>query len=290
MIWISLLRVPRLTIHNINDNAKTPLFSLGEIIANVMADDKLLSKMTFSSVESRETTIISEIWQSVKWNEIVLSMNKKNPDSLPIVILLFYDDFRKYKFVPGSCGGMYVSILNLERKLLSKPKNMFCLGLISSEEEFWDVMENVVSQLETLYRPHYTETSKGLVKVSCRLGMFLADTPQRNELCNMKAHNADTFCIHCMTNRQSCLKVPSHLDKNGVTRDIRTVSLTKTQIQEYLHADTSKKREDIEKEYGLNPRIVNGHYIPNPFYRLNDMDLIFMEKMNETIGVHPWKR
>lgn len=78
-------------------------------------------------------------------------MRQKDPNALPQVPALFYDDFRRYRLSPGKCGGLYMVYLNMDRELWSKPENIFCVGLINSQDDLWKVLSHVVDQLKELY-------------------------------------------------------------------------------------------------------------------------------------------
>ncbi len=145
-----------------------------------------------------------------------------------------------------------VAIVNMDRNLLSKPDNIFCLGLIDSEESYWPIMEDVVQQLEELYQPHYAKTPRGIVQVVTRFVIHLADTPQRNEVCSMGSHNSIVFCTHCMTTRGD----PNEAELRRYT---------------YMLATTVTRRDEIQQEYGIKSNIVHGTYVENPFFRLNKL-------------------
>ncbi len=150
-----LSRMPRMKSHTLPNYPKSPLFKIADVLSNVLNDDFLFSRMCFSS--KTEPDVVEELYESVEWNTIVKDTRKRTPNALPIGILLFYDDFRKYGMIAGSCGGLYMAIVNMDRDLLSKPDNIFCLGLIDSEEFYWP---NYGEQLEELYQPHYAKTER----------------------------------------------------------------------------------------------------------------------------------
>lgn len=82
------------------------------------------------------------------------------------------------------------------------------------------IMCDTISQLVELWLPYFTQIGQyGTTKVSVRLGMFLADTPQRNETCDMKNHNADIFCHQCVTNKRVCLDLQQKSAESNVPGD-----------------------------------------------------------------------
>ncbi len=251
-----LSNIPKIQSFTLNDHPKSPLFNIGDIISNIMADKNLSSHLKFDFHD--HMSFVSEVYNSSDWNRVMQEEKERAPDTLPILLLLYYDDFRKFKLAPGSCGGFYLSILNMDRSMLSQPMNLFCVGLVNSEEDYWSVVDNVVSQLEELYKPHYVRMEKrGLVKVSVRLVMHLADTPQRSESCQTKGHNGYVFCHQCMTNKKTDITIH---------KEARTVPLMRKHLEELKGAKSKQEEEDIKKKYGLNPSTT-----PNPFFRLYDL-------------------
>ncbi len=91
----------------------TPLYKVGEVISNILADDFLLSKICFSSHDPDDHSV-SEMYESSEWHKIVKEITSRAADALPIGVLVFYDDFRKYRVLSGSCGGLYMSIVNMD--------------------------------------------------------------------------------------------------------------------------------------------------------------------------------
>ncbi len=254
-----LKMVPQLKPYRIEGCPHTPLFRLKDILSNVMTDTELVSQMEFGTPQ---VDTMSEVWHSPSWKNIIDEMKRSRPGTLPIIIMLFYDDFRKFKMAAGSCGGLYMAILNLPREVNSKPRNIFCLGLINSEQEYNEVMSNIVTQLRELWLPHYSKIGdKGEALVSVRLAMFLADTPQRNETCGIKNHNAICFCHQCM------MKKSMGIDPS-TTAEIRNVPEMRRYSDLHHQATTQTEKNDIERKYGLKPCEAGRE---NPFYSLFDL-------------------
>ena len=107
-------QIPKLSVRRASEGSKTPIFSMNEVIANVLADEELVSHMEFGIPQCVDG-LVSEVHQSPKWKLIVEDMNKSRPGALPLIILLFYDDFRKFRLDPSSCGGLYMAVLNFDQ-------------------------------------------------------------------------------------------------------------------------------------------------------------------------------
>lgn len=73
-------------------------------------------------------------------DNIILEAKSTAPNWLPVVLLISYDDFTKYRLAWGKYGELYAVLLNIERQLLSRPDNIFCLGLIFGEDDYWKVI------------------------------------------------------------------------------------------------------------------------------------------------------
>ncbi len=243
-----------------NTSKKTSVFSVKEVLSNILANDNLISSMNF---DSEEHHLMHEVHHSPEWRRIINETKQIWPNSLPVILLLFYDDFRKFKMAPGSCGGLYMTILNLNAEEISKPKNIFCLGLVDSESDYIIVMKNIVSQLQELWIPHYTSIgSRGMSLVTTRLALFLADTPQRNESCSVKGHGAEVFCHQCMT----CKSMGVRPDKRFLHR---TVCRMRTYFGMHRMAVTKTAKEEVAKRYGIKP--YENECDENPFYSLYDL-------------------
>lgn len=65
---------------------------------------------------------MSEFFQTPEFERI--SNKVIQIDSLPVCIMLYYDDFAKYRLVPGKSGGLYFSVLNFEKKQNAKLDNI----------------------------------------------------------------------------------------------------------------------------------------------------------------------
>lgn len=256
--------------------SKSVIYNLSEIIANVLNNDQLMRRMVFTlAPDISNNTYITELYHSEGWNNAIRMMNYVAPDALPILMLLFYDDFRKYKLAPGYCGGLYVSVLNMERNLISRPENIFCLGLISSDDEYWEVMECVTKQFVELnsLKSVYCACVGSYVQVIARMGLFLADTPQRQDNCQMKRQNASVNCIVCFSDRNSCLNISKTLDPiDGIEIKPRTVENMRLLYAEWNEAYTDSTRRAIAKNYGLSPHLnQDGSFKENPLFQLYDL-------------------
>lgn len=198
-------------------------------------------------------------------------MNDLSPKALPIILLLYYDDFRKYRLAPGQCGGLYISFLNMDRDMISKPENIFCVGLVHSDDEYWSVMQGVINELVELFEERKTKCALvpgRMVTIRVRLGIFLADTPQRQDTCAMKRQNAIMNCICCMS--------PKEYGRSKYTK--RTVPLSRQHWEEWLQSG-STERKHLEAEFGIKPIYVGqvknkktgiregGSFLLNPFYK-----------------------
>ena len=62
-----------------------------------MSNSELVNQMVFGATDFCESLPMCEAYMTPKWNSIIADCMKKDPNSLPLLILLFYDDFRKYK-------------------------------------------------------------------------------------------------------------------------------------------------------------------------------------------------
>lgn len=106
---------------------------------------------------------------------------KHNKQSAVFIIVLYYDDFRKFRMCQGKCGALYFSLLNFNRKFMSKPKAIFPLALLDTEEEYIQAMDFIVKEFIELKNPqimHFAGTNR-LIQAQVHLGMVLGDHLQK---------------------------------------------------------------------------------------------------------------
>ena len=203
---------------------KSHAISLKGLIANVMNNNDIISSFAFTS---ERTEMASEFCHSKKWSSIVDEVNSKYPYCLPLVLLVFYDDFRKFRHSAGSAGGLYISFMNMPRDDISLPQNIFCYSLVHDDDEYWEVCKRLAQELIELSTPHVCqsqliENAYG-VSVVVRLGMHLADTPQRHYTCGLMSYSSDACrCVNCDCTVSNCINSPSRMDPHaGVTHQQR---------------------------------------------------------------------
>jgi hypothetical protein len=179
------------------------------------------------------------------------------------------------RFAPAKMGGLYMTLLNQNRDEISQLDNIHLLGLIHNEADFMTIMTEVVDELEVLNNAHRIQTRFGDVKTRTFLGLFLADTPQRNVACNIMGVTANRQCKDCLCSKKNhrCnlqYKSNGTLNAHGKTFTTRTVPEMRKYFNKWLKEDNATRKK-LEKKYGLNPTVVNGQYQENPFFKLYDL-------------------
>ncbi|MFN3590146.1 MAG: hypothetical protein ACK4UP_12255 [Spirosomataceae bacterium] len=252
---------PKLEAFAPANSPKSVRYRIKDILANVLNDENLKDDFIFCENHSHE--FVDEMFKSQGWNKFFLYTA---PDELPIVILLFYDDMAKYRFAPSKMGGLYMAVINMRRDLLSQLDNIHCVGLIHDESKLHEIQDELVDEFIALFNPHLAQTKFGKVKVRTFLGIYLADTPQRNETAYMKAPNATCQCMHCMSQRDH----NSTILKKDHEYIVRDVPKMRELFQIWLSKPTMEQKDEFAKLKGLNPRLRDGEYVENSFYKLYD--------------------
>jgi hypothetical protein len=255
--------------------SKAPLYGFKERVARVMNTVELASQMYFHSPSTplQQDEPVSEFYQTSAMREICKQCGS---GVLPIVVLIFYDDFRKYRLAPGSCGGLYFTFLNFSRHLISKPKNIYALSLIRNKNDLIQALDKLVAELSDLNEEHvvYFAPTQANVKVRVFCQIVLGDMPQRHKTCCLKSHNSDNgACCNCKAQQADLWKDVHTSSQTGVDiYNVRTIEDTKKHILEYRNATLNTERENIAKKYGIKPYVnEKGNVIENPLWKLKDL-------------------
>jgi hypothetical protein len=267
--------MPQLQPFKPRSSPKSVRYQLRDIIANIAAEKDFLRNHVFCSNDL--PLHVSEVFESSEWNKY---FNKQQQDEgyFPFVIALYYDDFSKYRFVSSSMGGLYISLLNARRDLISIPENIHCLGLINSEADFHEIMDEFVAELEELHQLHRVKASNGEEFLSrVFLGLILADSPQRQLFCGMHAITSNVQCKDCEVHKDDHYFNPSGFQNHTnlfcpcKSFPARTVPTMRIVMDEW-RMSRATQRLTLEQTHGIKPRTnIHGLYVENPFYRLYDL-------------------
>jgi len=249
-----------------------PQFSLADLVARTLNSNELLSQMQFHSNRNIETGV-AQFVESESFKKLAA---KCDPDSLPIAVMLFYDDFRKNRLSPGKCGGLYAVILNLNRKQRSKPVNIFGIALIENEDEYYNALYNVTVELKELFKPHQAKLAlfNAFAKIQVVCPLVLADMPQRHDNCCLLSLTSNNgACCHCNESSSRLGKTPT---KNGsqtvFTKSLRTVPEMRNLYQKYNSIAIESKKAEMRSTYGIKFWVdTHGNTITNPLWELYDL-------------------
>lgn len=265
----SFTNLPKLPVHSIPFGEYV---SLHDRIANVMNTEELLQYMHFdtSTQYCSAQYPISQFYETEVFASIC---SQCEPDVIPIVVGLYYDEFRKFRHAPGSTGGLYFTFLNFERHVYSKPKNIFCYSLCKSEVAYYFALQQFIQELEVLNNIHtvYCASVKKRVKIRVALALITADMPQRHMNCSVMAPISDNgCCCTCMCTSNDLIKAPREYDaQNGINiKNYRTVPLSQKLQSKYSEYTTKTQQDQFGKKYGFKPFMPN---MPNPFWKLQSL-------------------
>jgi hypothetical protein len=243
---------------------KSAIYNLSETIVRVLNDLQDSSQMvwTYDDYKKEKNAIHSELYHSTAFCEYYLLCRQEG--SVPLVLILYYDDFRKFAKVAGSAGALYYTFANYNRDYISDTSHIYLGALVHQDDEVWDVISNIVDQLVGLYKPMrvFNRAVNKEIQVRTFLGMFLGDTPQRADFASLKRQNSNHPCVHCITEYDK-----QHSDE---IKTLRNVTTTQQEFKKWQTATTQQERNNIEAETGIKPQLLpNSATIRvNPFWKL----------------------
>ena len=117
-------------------------------------------------------------------------------------LMLNMDFFQPYKHVQYSLGAVYLTVLNLPRKLRNKTQNVILVGLIPGPHEPKHDINTFLSPLVTELKEFWTGVqmnagSVGHKIIRCALLCVACDLPAGRKVCGFLSHNAHFGCSRC---------------------------------------------------------------------------------------------
>lgn len=172
-------------------------------------------------------------------------------------LLLNVDWFNPYKHVAYSVGAIYICILNFPRHLRYQKENMILIGIIPGPNEpslhINSFIEPLVVDLQKLWKGVQMTTPDGVKTIRAALLCTAADIPATRKLCGFVGHGALKGCSRCLKSFPTT-EFGAKPDYSGFQRNtwpMRHLSDHREQGMNWKHATTLKKRQDIEREYGI---------------------------------------
>jgi hypothetical protein len=163
-----------------------------------------------------------------------------------LYIDLYYDDFRMFRNIYHSLGGIYIQIGNMpfnERKQL---KNHFVLGFVPFSGCFDEFIEPFIAEMRQLEKGRIMDVRGNKSLVIASIGDVTADLPQGNDLAGVKRHGATRGCCTCNATKDSWTS--NNLDLSLIAR---YKHLTDKQFEEISAAPTITRCREIATEHGL---------------------------------------
>lgn len=251
------------------------LFSIKDIIVNVLANKELCSFIRFEndvmSSNGDNNLVLDEVYKSPGYT--IYDSHVAN-DEIKLILMLYYDDFKEYNLACSSCGALNLTFMNMRRKTISKPDNIFLVALVDKKEEYDGIIKEVVQELVDLYKPHrvYCSAVQGYITVRTFLGLFTADTVQRNKTCHQKSVQSRRPCVHCLVIAEDLHKnLKSFDNERGIELEERSVPLARSHHNRFLNCTDSMERISICKRYGIKPQGGKRNYEENSFWQLHNL-------------------
>jgi hypothetical protein len=153
-----------------------------------------------------------------------------------------------------SCGLISMACLNLPYAIRYKPENMYVAGIIPpprepSTTELNHYAKPVIDALVDSWKDgvRYSRTALHPQGRTTRSSIIAAvmDLPAARHASQLASHSSHHYCSACQCFHRSTMGRTDH--ENWVMRDVETMRLN---AERWLHASTSKEREDIFQQHG----------------------------------------
>ena len=171
-------------------------------------------------------------------------------------LMMNIDWFNPCKHTEYSLGAIYLTFMNLPRKLRFRQENVMLIGLIPGPKEpKKDINPFLVPLIkELLSLLHgveiYIESLSKSVLVRCALLCVACDIPASRKVCRFLGHSATLGCSKCL---QKFPGTVGHKDYSGFDRGQwkkRSLDDHKKCINKIRQCKTKKARNDLESSYG----------------------------------------
>ena len=150
----------------------------------------------------RQPGYYRDIYDGRIWREFDSFLSSSS--SCNLALMLNIDWFQPYKNSPHSVGAIYLSIMNLPRRLRFKLENIMLVGMIPGPHEpnadgLVHYIKPLVDELLQLYNTGVTVITNGNEEhiVKAALLCIAADLPAARKLCGFLGHAAKVGCSKC---------------------------------------------------------------------------------------------
>jgi hypothetical protein len=169
-----------------------------------------------------------------------------NLQVLKLFIDIYYDDFRTYRNVYHSLGGVYIQLGNMPFDLRKHLRNHFILGFVPFGGNFNDFIHPFIVNMKQLEKGILMNIQGQDCWIIASLGCVTADLPQGNDLVGVKRHGAIKGCRTCLVAKENA--TDDNLDIANISRYHH---ITNVQFEEMFSASTLIQQNNFGKEYGL---------------------------------------
>ena len=140
-----------------------------------------------------------EFYNSERFGFLYNQSMKQN--SKPLILLVFIDDFRKFRSASGNLGGFYFTFLNFKKKNLSKTENIKLISLLEKDSKKLQLKSAINELLEITKESNiysiFNEKSKKYENFKFYIGLLLMDTPERLKNLNVVGVKGNRNCSKC---------------------------------------------------------------------------------------------
>ena len=146
-----------------------------------------------------------DVYDGNLWKEFISYSNEPFlSEEGNLGLILNYDHFQPYEHISYSLGAIYMSVLNLPRKIRYKRENMILVGLIPGPHEpqknINTFLQPLVEDLRRLWKGVNMNipSIKAVKNIRCALLCVACDIPAGRKICGFLGHSAKLGCARCL--------------------------------------------------------------------------------------------
>ncbi|KAG2370656.1 hypothetical protein C9374_007569 [Naegleria lovaniensis] len=123
------------------------LYSVQDTIRNMLMDPYLVNQLCLNREKHQQQFATKQPFQSKIFNKI---LEKCQSDIFPLVMLIYVDDFVKFRTKSTSTCGVYSSLLNFNSDFMRKLESISLLGFSKTHCDFWTMTSHLMKEINHL--------------------------------------------------------------------------------------------------------------------------------------------
>ena len=191
-----------------------------------------------------------KVWREFMSYKGVPFLSEKNNYSVMINV----DWFQPFKRSSYSLGAIYLSLLNLPRRLRLKPENVIVVGLIPGPTEpkytINSFLRPLVDELLEFWSGVSLNIQHQSIVVRCALICVACDLPAVRKVCGFLSHSANLGCNRCYKVFPGGVGDKNYSGFNRNAWKTRTVKEHRKDVDKILKAKSVTEKKELETRFG----------------------------------------